>query len=142
MNNPVFARKEFSSAISLADYKVWTFHFRLIANGGWSMVGERAWIVGFGKLKLFRLYHIFVLFLNIFLSVPHLATFIFKFFKCNCLHYCLHPSNILRQGLNPRPLGHEPSALTTKPWLLAIGSLFFSYIIFLWGLTTIIHAWH
>ncbi len=22
-------------------------------------------------------------------------------------------------GMNPQPLGHEPSALTTRPWLLA-----------------------
>jgi len=35
------------------------------------------------------------------------------------LHYRLHPSSIRCRGLNPRPLGHEPSALATSPWLLA-----------------------
>jgi hypothetical protein len=31
--------------------------------------------------------------------------------------YCLHLSSIRCRGLNPRPLGHESSALTTRPWL-------------------------
>ncbi len=28
-------------------------------------------------------------------------------------------------GLNPRPLSHESSTLTTRPWLLALYKLFF-----------------
>ncbi len=41
--------------------------------------------------------------------------FWFFFFKCNSLRYRLHPSGIRCWGSNPRPLGHEPSALTTRP---------------------------
>ena len=43
----------------------------------------------------------------------HLATFI-SFFIEYVIAYCLHPSST-RRDLNPRPLGREPSALTTRP---------------------------
>jgi hypothetical protein len=57
-------------------------------------------------------------FLNIFFGLPHLATFILNFlFLCNSLHYRLHPSSIRCWGSNPQTLGHEPSALTTRPCL-------------------------
>ncbi len=38
------------------------------------------------------------------------------FLVCKC-YLRLHPSSIWCRGLNPRPLDHEPSALTTRPWL-------------------------
>jgi hypothetical protein len=61
-------------------------------------------------------------FSNMFFGVPHLATFIFKFsFLCNSLHYWLHPSSIRCRGLNSWPLGHEPSALITRPVFLKPG---------------------
>ena len=54
-----------------------------------------------------------------FLGVPHLATFIFNF-SLKVIARKLHISISIRcRGLNPRPLGHEPSALTTRPWLFA-----------------------
>ena len=34
------------------------------------------------------------------------------------MHYCLHP--VHGGYLNRQPLGHEPSALNSKPWLLAL----------------------
>ncbi len=37
---------------------------------------------------------------------------------CNTYHR-LHPSSILCWGSKPWPLDREPSALTTKPWLLS-----------------------
>ncbi len=46
-----------------------------------------------------------------FFGVPHLATIIFEFFFDVTAY-------IRCRGLNPLPLGHEPSALTTRPWLL------------------------
>ena len=33
---------------------------------------------------------------------------------------CLHASSIRCRDLNPQPLSHDPSALTTRPWLLAL----------------------
>ena len=41
----------------------------------------------------------------------------------NVRYHRLHPSSIWCQGLNPRPLGHEPSALTTRPVFLNRGSV-------------------
>ena len=55
-----------------------------------------------------------------FFGVPYSATFIFIVFHvCNGLHR-LHPSSIRCRGLNPWPLDHEPTALTTRPWLLPL----------------------
>jgi hypothetical protein len=54
-----------------------------------------------------------------FFGMPHLATFIFNFSLMSWLANCLHPSSIQCRGLNLQPLGHEPSALTTRPRLLA-----------------------
>ncbi len=65
-----------------------------------------------------RLYFFF----KYFFGVPHLATFIFvnfHWFVCNSQHR-LHPSSIRCRGSNSRPLDHESSALTTRPWLLAL----------------------
>ena len=72
----------------------------------------------------------------IFVWCAYLATFIFNFILCNSLHHCLHPSSIQCRGLNPRPLGHEPSALTTRPLLLAyqVNVLYIRVIIYLTSL--------
>ena len=42
----------------------------------------------------------------------------FLFYVPNNLHYRLHPSSIRCWGSNPQTLGHEPSALTTRLWLI------------------------
>ena len=60
-----------------------------------------------------------LVFLLYFFGVPHLATFIFNFLYRNSLHHCLLPYSIWCRGLNTQPLGHEPSALTTRAWPLA-----------------------
>ncbi len=52
---------------------------------------------------------------NHFVVVPQMANIIFNF-SFNVIasqHCCFHPS-IRCQGLNSRPLDHEPSALTTR----------------------------
>ncbi len=54
-----------------------------------------------------------------FIGMPHLAAFIFNFslmYTNSSQIAYIHP---VCQGLNPQPLGHEPSVLTTRPWLLA-----------------------
>jgi hypothetical protein len=57
----------------------------------------------------------FFFYIKYLFSVPLSATFIFDF---SLLHYSLHP--VHGGYLNRQPLGHEPSALNSKPWLLAL----------------------
>ncbi len=66
----------------------------------------------------------FYLFLNIFFGVPHLAIFIFNF-SFNVIAF-IHPVCIQCRGLN---LGHEQSAFSTRPWLLARRFLFVYYTV-------------
>ena len=52
-------------------------------------------------------------------GVYHLATFIFNFLKRKSSHL----SSIWCWGLNPRPLGHELSALTPRQLLLTLSGI-------------------
>jgi hypothetical protein len=56
---------------------------------------------------------IITVFLKYFFGVPHLATFISVSIEYLIARHCLYPS-IIRRDSNPRPLGREPSALTTR----------------------------
>ena len=65
------------------------------------------------------------IFLNIFFLVcpiwlPLFSLIFIGLYVCNSQHR-LHPSSIRCRGSNSRPLDHELSALTTRPWLLALG---------------------
>jgi hypothetical protein len=57
-----------------------------------------------------------ILFLKyFFIGVPHLATFIFNFsvmYTNSSQIAYIHP---VCRGLNPQPIGHDPSALTSRP---------------------------
>jgi hypothetical protein len=54
---------------------------------------------------------------NIFFGCAPFGYLYFRYFiVCNSWHR-LHPSSIRCRGLNPQPLDHEPSALTTRSWL-------------------------
>ena len=89
-------------------------------------------MIRFTHLKYIKFKVFYILWLLNFMVYFFIFLF-FKFFWCAPFGYLYFflvnviasfayiPSSIQRQqGSNPGPLGHESSALTTRPWLLAL----------------------
>ncbi len=92
-------------------------YFRRCSLGAIQIIRDS--LGGGGVSKNVTRQFLLVIFLKIFFWFAPFGYLYFCYFLvclCNSLH-CLHPSSIQCRGLNPRPLGHEPSALTTRPWL-------------------------
>ncbi len=64
-------------------------------------------------------YWLVIVIWNIVLVGPIWITLFLLFSLFVCYFHCLHPSSMRCRGSNTRPLDHELSALTTRPWLLA-----------------------